>query len=201
MDIHFKIFGIILDNYCNLIYQLFISIVRESLNNSFLYVIMSSSISIKGGLSMELWHIIFWAVLTVFLIGVEIATVQLVSVWFGAGSLVAFISSFFISDFYIQVIIFIVVSIILLLATRPLARKFINKNGHVKTNSDSLIGKKCIVKEPVNNLLGTGKVFVDGLLWSAKSASPDFIFHADETCIVTDIQGVKLIIQSLDSNV
>ncbi|MFZ2538801.1 MAG: NfeD family protein [Oscillospiraceae bacterium] len=146
---------------------------------------------------MVLWHIIFWAVLTVILIGSEIVTVQLISVWFGAGSLVAFVSSFFAIDFYIQVIIFITVSIILLLVTRPFVNKFLNSSGHVKTNADSIVGKECIVKEEVNNLTGTGRVFVDGLTWSARSADTVSIFKEDETCIVTDIQGVTLIVKAL----
>lgn len=146
---------------------------------------------------MVLWHIIFWAALAIILIGSEIATVQLISVWFGAGSLVAFISSFFAIDFYVQVIIFITVSVVLLLATRPFVKKYLNSGGHTKTNADSLIGKECVVKEEVNSLLGTGRVYVEGLAWSAKSTSPDIILKENETCVITDIQGVTLIIKPL----
>lgn len=145
---------------------------------------------------MVLWHIIFWAILAVVLIGSEIATVQLISVWFAAGSLAAFISSFFGIDFYIQVIIFIAVSILLLLVTRPFVKKFLNSGGHVKTNSDSIVGKECVVKEEISNQIGTGRVFVDGLTWAAKSAVPDQIFKENEVCVVTDIQGVTLIVKS-----
>ncbi|MEG0691777.1 MAG: NfeD family protein [Oscillospiraceae bacterium] len=148
---------------------------------------------------MVLWHIIFWAVLTVILIGSEIATVQLISVWFGAGSLIAFISSFFAIEFYVQVIIFIAVSIVLLLSTRPFVKKFLNSSNHIKTNSDSIVGKECIVKEEVNSHAGTGRVFADGLTWAAKSAFPEKILKENETCIITDIQGVTLIIKSLEA--
>lgn len=146
---------------------------------------------------MVLWHIIFWAVLTVILIGSEIATVQLISVWFGAGSLVAFISSFMGIDFYMQVIIFIAVSIILLLATRPFVRRFLNEKNHVKTNADSLVGKDCIVRDEVNNLLGSGRVLVSGLDWAARSYDNAIICKAGETCAITEIQGVTLIVKPL----
>lgn len=147
---------------------------------------------------MVLWQIIFWAILTVVLIGSEIATVQLISIWFGAGSLIAFISSFFAIDFYVQVIIFISVSVILLLATRPFVKRFLNKSGHVKTNADSIVGKQCVVKIEVNNIAETGKVFVDGLTWSAKSVDDNIIFKENEICKVTDIKGVTLIVKASD---
>lgn len=51
-------------------------------------------------MEMEMWHVLFWAALTVLLIAAEIATVQLVAVWFAAGSLAAFVSSLFGLDFY-----------------------------------------------------------------------------------------------------
>lgn len=146
---------------------------------------------------MVLWHIIFWAVLTVILIGSEVVTVQLISVWFGAGSLVAFISSFMGIDFYMQVIIFIAVSIILLLATRPFVKRFLNEKNHVKTNSDSLIGKECVVKEEVNNISGIGRVFADGLDWAARSYDNTVICKPNQTCTVTDIQGVTLIVKPI----
>ncbi len=147
---------------------------------------------------MVLWHIVFWAVLTVVLIGAEIATVHLISVWFGAGSLVAFVSSFFAIDFYVQIIIFIAVSIILLLATRPFVKNFLNSSGHVKTNADSIIGKSCVVTEEVNSLAGTGRAFVDGLSWSAKSADNNAIFKEKDVCEVIDIQGVTLIVKAIN---
>lgn len=146
---------------------------------------------------MVLWHIIFWAVLTVILIGSEIATVQLISVWFGAGSLVAFISSFIGIDFYMQVIIFIAVSIILLLSTRPFVKRFLNEKNHVKTNADSLVGRECVVKEEINNLLGSGRVFAGGLDWAARSFDNNVICRSGESCAITEIQGVTLIVKPM----
>lgn len=146
---------------------------------------------------MVLWHVIFWAVLTVLLIASEIATVQLVAIWFGAGSLAAFVSSFFGIPFYIQVIIFIAGSILLLLLTRPLVRRFLHSK-KVHTNADSVIGRECVVKESIDNVAGSGRVYVDGLTWSARSVDDKVTFSEGQACIVTEIQGVKLIVKAAD---
>lgn len=145
---------------------------------------------------MVLWNVIFWAALTVVLIGAEFATVQLIAVWFGAGSLVAFIVSFTGIDFSLQVIIFIAISIILLLSTRPFVKRFLNSSERARTNADSLIGKDCIVKEEVNPLLGTGRVFISGLDWAAKGEDTNAIYSVNQSCTVMDIQGVTLIIKA-----
>lgn len=145
---------------------------------------------------MELWHIIFWAVLTAILIISEICTVQMVAIWFAAGSLLAFISSFFQIEFYIQVIIFIAGSLLLLFTTRPFIKKFLN-GAKFHTNADSVIGKKCVVKEEINNLNNSGRVFVDGLDWAARSTDNEIIFPVGAACIATEIQGVKLIVRPM----
>lgn len=144
---------------------------------------------------MILWHVIFWAVLTVILIASEIATVQLVAIWFAAGSLAAFVSSFFGIPFYVQVIIFIAGSILLLLLTRPLVRRFIHDK-KVRTNADRVIGKECVVKEPIDNINGSGRVYVDGLTWTARSSDDTVTYPEGTTCVVTEIQGVKLIVKA-----
>ena len=82
-----------------------------------------------------LWQVVFWAVLTILLVIVEIVTVQLVAVWFAAGSLAAFISSLFQIDFLVQIVIFIIISVILLAATRPVVKKIL-KGKKVHTNAD-----------------------------------------------------------------
>ena len=145
---------------------------------------------------MELWQVIFWAVITVLLIGAEIATVQLVAVWFAAGGLAAFVSSFFGIDFWIQILIFIAGSVLLLLATRPLVRKFLH--GKLEpTNADSLIGKECVIREDVDNVAGTGRAYVEGLTWTARNADGDEPIPSGTTCSIVEIQGVKLMVRPI----
>lgn len=145
---------------------------------------------------MELWHVLFWAILTVLLIVAEIATVQLVAVWFAVGGLAAFIASFFGVPFYIQVILFIVGSVVLLLATRPIVRRLLRGSKLVHTNADRVLGQECVVREEIDNLRVTGRVFADGLDWTARSADDGVTFPIGAKCVIQEIQGVKLIVQT-----
>ena len=144
---------------------------------------------------MVLWQVLFWAVITIALIIFEFSTVQLVAVWFAAGGLAAFISSFFGVSFTGQLIIFIAGSLLLLAATRPLVHKLL-KGKHAPTNSDRLIGTQCIVREEVNNLTESGRVFADGLSWSARSADDSQVYPEGTICIITAIKGVKVIVKA-----
>lgn len=145
---------------------------------------------------MALWQVIFWAVVTVLLIGAEIASVQMIAIWFAAGGLAAFVSSFFGLEFWVQILIFIAGSILLLLATRPLVRKFFHGTGE-KTNADSLIGKECVIREDVDNLAGKGRAFVSGLTWAARNVDGDIPIPAGTACRIVEIQGVKLMVRPL----
>lgn len=146
---------------------------------------------------MELWHVLFWSALTILLIAAEISTVQLVAVWFAAGSLAAFISSLFGVPFYAQVIIFILGSVFLLLVTRPIVRKML-RGKRARTNADSVIGQECVVKEQIDNRAATGRVKVNGLFWTARSEDPSVVIPVDAVCVIKEIQGVKLIVSPLE---
>lgn len=148
---------------------------------------------------MEIWQLILWAAMTVILIIVEIATIQLVAVWFAAGSFAAFIAALFVAPLWVQLVVFIVVSILLLLATRPFVRSLLQNRKKVATNADSLIGTICTVKETINNREDTGRVFADGLLWTARSTDGTVI-EPDESCIIESIVGVKLIVRPVSKD-
>lgn len=146
---------------------------------------------------MEIWQVLLWAVVTIILVLTEIGTVQLVAIWFGTGSLVAFITALCGVDFRVQIITFIVSSIVLLLLTRPLVKKLL-KTKRVATNADSIIGQKCIVTEKIDNLHSTGRVFVNGLSWTARATEDGCKFDVDEMCRVVRIEGVKAIVEPLE---
>ena len=90
-------------------------------------------------------------------------------------------------------VVFLVVSILLLILTRPLAVKFFNQERQ-KTNAESLIGQKAIVKEEINTLQATGRVEVNGMEWSAKTEESEII-EEDTIVSIRGIQGVKLIVE------
>ena len=138
-------------------------------------------------------EMIFWLILFVALLVIEIATLGLTTIWFAAGALVAFLAAYIGFGVPVQVIIFLAVSIILLILTRPIAIKYFNQERQ-KTNAESLIGQKAIVIEEVNPLQATGKVEVNGMEWSAKTEESDRI-EVSTVVSIKGIQGVKLIVE------
>ena len=137
---------------------------------------------------------IFWLILFVVLLIIEIITMGLTTVWFAGGALVAFILAFVGFELPVQIIVFLLVSIALLVLTRPLAIKFFNKERQ-KTNAESLIGQKAVVLEKIDALHGTGRAEVNGMEWSARTDEIEDIIEAGEVVIIEGIQGVKLIVK------
>ena len=138
-------------------------------------------------------EMIFWLIVFVALLVIEIATLGLTTIWFAAGALVAFLAAYIGFGVPVQVIIFLAVSNILLILTRPIAIKYFNQERQ-KTNAESLIGQKAIVIEEVNPLQATGKVEVNGMEWSAKTEESDRI-EVSTVVSIKGIQGVKLIVE------
>ena len=137
---------------------------------------------------------IFWLVLFVVLLVIEIATMGLTTIWFAGGAIFAFILAYVGFELPVQIIVFLLASIILLVLTRPIAVKFFNKERQL-TNADSLIGQKAVVLERIDTLRGVGRAEVNGMEWSAKTDEPDGIIEAGEVVVINGIQGVKLIVR------
>jgi len=140
---------------------------------------------------------IIWAVLIVFFTLVEAFTLGLTSIWFAVGALAALIASAFGFNFVVQFISFIIVAVILLIYTRPVARK-VFKVGQNKTNVDALIGKKGYV---IKSILPkeVGQVKLNGQIWTAKGEEHE-TYNIDEEVEVLAIEGVKLIIKKVEQN-
>lgn len=135
-----------------------------------------------------------WLALLVLFILTEVATVQLTTIWFAGGALISLIlAAAGINNIFIQIIVFLLVSIILLFATRPLVKKYINKKSQ-PTNADRCIGKQAVVTEDINNLLSTGAAKVNGIEWSARALNGELI-PVGTTVTVEKIDGVKLIVR------
>lgn len=142
---------------------------------------------------MEMNPAIFWLIALVVFVVIEIFTVGLVTIWFAAGALVAAIAQFFSAPIWLQILLFFAVSIALLMCTRPWAQKYINKN-QTKTNADSLIGKQAVVTEKIDNIKGQGKVEVQGMEWTARTADNNEFLHVNDIVNICSIDGVKLIV-------
>ena len=135
----------------------------------------------------------FWLVLLVAFAIIEAATVQLVSVWFAVGALGALAAVFAHADFKVQLAVFIAVSLLSFVFTRPLVKKF-TKSGIQSTNADRCIGKTAVVIEEIDNLNAKGQVKVNGNIWSARSSDGSVI--PENTLVkVLKIEGVKVIVE------
>ena len=135
-----------------------------------------------------------WLAAMIILLVVEAMAPVLVSIWFAIGALAAMISSMFKAPVWLQLVWFVLVSIVSLILTRPLAKKYVNSRT-VPTNADMAVGQDCIVTEAIDNVLGTGAVTVGGKVWTARMAETDGKAAKGAVLRVVRIEGVKLIVE------
>ena len=121
-------------------------------------------------------------------------TVGLTSIWFAAGSFVAFIIALLGGNVVVQGIAFILVSVVLLALTKPWAGKYINSRT-VKTNVDSLVGQETVVCESISNRENTGKVMLNGIEWTARAEDPAAVYEKGSIVRILRIEGVKVIVE------
>ena len=138
---------------------------------------------------------IFWLAAVIVLAVVEAITVGLVTVWFAVGALAALVSSLFGGPLWLQILLFITVTAVTLVTTRPIVKKYFGKSSHKATNADMVIGKEAHVTENIDNLMGTGAVKCMGKEWSARSENGEAI-AVGETVTAVKIEGVKLIVKA-----
>ena len=136
---------------------------------------------------------IIWLVVLAILLVIEFLTLGLTTVWFAGGALVAFLVSLAGGPLWLQLLLFIAVSVVLLLFTRPLAVKYLNKDVH-KTNVDSIPGQKGIVTATIDNLKAEGQVTIQGMEWTARAKNGNTI-EKGKVVRVTAVEGVKLIVE------
>ena len=141
---------------------------------------------------------VYWLILFVALAGIEALTVALTTIWFAGGALAAFFCALAGAGVEAQLVVFVAVSFILLIFTRPFAIKYINRNTE-KTNVESLEGKKARVTSDVDNDAGAGTAVVGGQEWAARSADPKKTFKTGEIVRIVEVRGVKLMIDKEDS--
>lgn len=136
---------------------------------------------------------IIWLVVLAILLVIEFLTLGLTTVWFAGGALVAFLVSLLGGPLWLQLLLFIAVSVVLLLFTRPLAVKYLNKDVQ-KTNVDSIPGQKGIVTATIDNLKAEGQVTIQGMEWTARAKNGNTI-EKGKVVRVTAVEGVKLIVE------
>lgn len=146
---------------------------------------------------MEWWHIVLWIVLLLFTIVLEFVTFDLVTIWFSIGAVGSLIAAALGASLLVQTIVFLSISIVLLLITRPIAKKFM-KREIIKTNADKIVGLQAIVTRDVfpNEI---GEVKVDNALWRAVGQDKE-TYLVGEMVNINGISGTKAVITKLGKN-
>lgn len=137
---------------------------------------------------------LFWLVVLVVLVIIELLTMGLTTVWFAGGALVATIAALLHAPLFLQIILFLIVSAVLLFSTRPLAVKYFNKD-RIRTNAESLVGRQAIVISEIDNLQGIGQVNVGGMEWSARTRVDGVRLPVGTVVTILAINGVKLVVE------
>ncbi|MDY0210140.1 MAG: NfeD family protein [Acholeplasma sp.] len=146
----------------------------------------------------EILMIIIWSVVLVGTILVELETSDLVTIWFTIGAVAALISAALGVEIVMQFAIFIVVSLVLLFATRPLTKRFMEREV-IKTNADRMVGMHgvVVVEIPFD---GKGEVKVNSQIWTAFSTSKNPIVEGTRI-VILDIVGNKLLVDVLKEDI
>lgn len=137
-----------------------------------------------------------WLAVLAVLLLIEAITAGLTTIWFAGGALVAAIAAYCGAGAVLQFCLFVAISLVLLIFTRPIAVKYMNPDLE-KTNADSLIGKKAVVIEEIDNLAQTGHVRIRDIEWMART-SDDHVKIPENTVVeIEEIHGVKLIVKEV----
>ena len=140
-----------------------------------------------------MWHI--WLIIAGVCFIIEMMTVSFLVFWFGIGALITMIVSFIFPDnLIIQTSVFVVSSTLLIFLTKPLVKKLSKSDKKVVTNAYSIIGKKGIVTQDINETHGVGQIKVSGEVWSAKTTDGSIIEKGSQIEVI-QIDGVKAVVE------
>ena len=127
---------------------------------------------------------------------IEAAAPALVCLWFCLGAAVAFVTSFFVDDLLVQVIVFLVASIAMLLALRPFLRKRTKANPEdALTNSDAYVGREVVVTQGIPEGSGrTGRVLLADVSWLARTPGGNAL-PTGAHATVKQVDGTVLVVE------
>lgn len=140
---------------------------------------------------------LIWLGLFIILIVIELITVGLTTIWFAGGALAAILADILGAGILAQILIFLAVSCVLLIFTRPWAMKHLNQK-RARTNYEGEIGKIIKLTEKVDNRNQTGKSIVDGQEWTVRSSDDRETLEEGSLAKVLAVSGVKLIVEKYE---
>ena len=137
----------------------------------------------------------FWLIAFIVLVASEAATAGLVCIWFAMGAVGGFLVAIAGGHFWLQLIVFAVVSALTLALVRPTASRFFRPR-RSPTNADRVVDQTASVIETINNGAGTGQVNVLGQIWTARSQL-DVVIPVGSQVRVRRIEGVKVFVETI----
>ncbi|WP_455253926.1 NfeD family protein [Ruminococcus sp.] len=137
---------------------------------------------------------LLWGGLFVLTVLAEFATQQLVSIWFAAGALAGFLAACFGASPVVQIVLFVVISVVLLIFTRPIVRRIFSFG--IKDTNNQEVGRIAVVIQTVDPIHNTGRVRLDGVDWIAVSQDGTVIPESTSVRIEA-ISGTKLLVSRL----
>ena len=140
--------------------------------------------------------IYLWLAVGIVSFVVELLTVGLISIWFVLGALVALLLALLDLHIAIQVVAFVVVSLICIFCFRNYWVKHL-KDNFIPTNLDAYVGKEVVVFEEINDSANTGIIKINGQLWSAKSIDGT-VYAVNEIVIVDKLVGNTIYVKKGD---
>ena len=142
---------------------------------------------------------IIWLVLMVVFLIAEAVTVATISLWFAAGALVALLVSLLGLQVWLQVVLFLLVSGVLLACLRPMVKRHFTPK-LTRTNVDAIVGTRGMVTAEIDNVCAAGQVKLNGMEWSARSTTGQII-PAGTLIRVDRVEGVKVFVSPAEKRV
>ncbi len=139
-------------------------------------------------------EVAIWVIIGILFMVAEIFTPSFFMFWFGIGGIAAAFVAYFYPNLVIETIVFLTISLILVIFTRPFAKRITGEEPR-KINVDEIIGKEAIVVEKIDNIAGKGIIKVNGDLWRATSESDDVIIEKEEKVIILRVEGAHLVVK------
>ncbi|MCQ2492782.1 MAG: NfeD family protein [Lachnospiraceae bacterium] len=140
---------------------------------------------------------VYWLIAGAVLCVLEMITITLTCIWFAGGAVIAAIAAQIGLPLIVQLIIFAIVSVVLLIMTRPIAARYVNEKTK-KTNIDALVGQHQTVAETIDPTKNQGKIIIGDVEWGAKPADGKSIIEEGTEVVITEISGVKLVVEPVD---
>lgn len=138
---------------------------------------------------------ICWLAVFIVLLVIEIFTLGLTTIWFCIGAIAAFIASFMDAGCILQAVLFVSVSLVSLLVTRPIAVKYLMKD-QTPTNVDEMIGKMAVITKGMSDADDMGEAVLNGDTWMTCPVDGRLLETGDHVKVVK-IEGVKLIVEKI----